>query len=156
MRTLQTLLTVSALLFASAAVAQTVKVEDAWARASVPGQQATGAFMTLTAPAGARLLAASSPAAGVTEIHEMVMQGDVMKMRAIDGLDLPAGQPVPLKPGGYHVMLMELKAPLAEGATVPLTLVLRDAKGVEVKQEVQAPVRAATTAAPAAHAHPQH
>ena len=71
-----------------------VKVEGAWARASVPGQKATGAFMTLTAPAATQLVGVSSPAAGVAEVHEMAMQGDVMKMRAIESLALPAGQQV--------------------------------------------------------------
>jgi copper(I)-binding protein len=152
MRPIKTLLTIAALLLAGSALAQSVKVENAWARASVPGQKATGAFMTLTAPAGARLVGVSSPVANVAEVHEMTMQGDVMKMRAIGSLDLPAGKPVELKPGGYHVMLIDLKAPLAEGSTVPLTLVLRDAQGAEARQELQVPVRA-VTGAPADHMH---
>jgi len=157
MREIKTLLTISALLLAAAgsAIAQTVKVENAWARATVPGQQASAAFMTLTAPEGARLVGASSPAAGVAELHEMAMQGDVMKMRAVPALELPAGQPVALTPGGHHLMLMSLKAPLAAGGTVPVTLLLRDAHGAEVRQEVQVPVRAAAGATPPAHAH-QH
>ena len=117
----------------------------AWARASVQGQKGTGAFMRLTAPDGARLVRAESPAAGVTEVHEMKMEGDVMKMRAVTGLDLPAGQAVELKPGGYHVMLLDLKAPLAKGASVPLTLVFQDAKGLESKLDLTVPVG---TAAP--------
>lgn len=153
MPSLKTLISALPLLLAAGgALAQPVKVDDAWARATVPGQQATGAFMTLTAPAGARLVGASSPAAGVAEVHEMSMQGDVMKMRAIPVLDLPAGQPVQLKPGGYHLMLMELKAPLPAGSTVPLTLLLRDAKGAETRQQLQLPVRAGASA-PAAHEH---
>jgi copper(I)-binding protein len=151
MREIKILLTAAALLLAGSAFAQGVKVEGAWARATVQGQQATGAFMTLTAPEGARLVGASSAAAGVTEVHEMAMQGDVMKMRAVNALELPAGQPVELKPGGYHVMLMELKAPLAPGSTVPLTLLLRDAKGTEFRQDVQLPVRAAVSADPHKH-----
>ena len=134
--------------FASApAWAQTaaVKVEGAWARASVQGQKGTGAFMRLTAPDGARLVRAESPAAGVTEVHEMKMDGDIMKMRAVPALDLPAGKTVELKPGGYHVMLLDLKAPLAKGASVPLTLVFQDAKGVESKLDLTVPVG---TAAP--------
>jgi copper(I)-binding protein len=107
----------------------------------VPGQKATGAFMKLTAKDGAKLVGASSPAAGVTEVHEMKMEGDVMKMRAIPGLDLPAGKAVELKPGGYHVMLMDLKAPLAKDTTVvPLTLTFKDAKGAESKLELKVPV----------------
>lgn len=153
MKSLKTLFAAPLLLAAGAALAQAVKVDDAWARASVPGQQATGAFMTLTAPAGARLVGVSSPVAGVAEVHEMAMQGDVMKMRAIPALELPAGKPVQLKPGGYHLMLMDLKAPLAAGSTVPLTLLLRDAQGAELRQPLQVPVRAA---APAAGAPPAH
>lgn len=127
-----------------------VAVEGAWARASVQGQKATGAFMRLTAKEGARLVRAESPAAGVTEVHEMKMDGDIMKMRALPTLDLPAGKTVELKPGGYHVMLMDLKAPLANGSSVPLTLVFQDAKGAEIKLPLQLPVAAQAPGAAAA------
>ena len=139
--------TLAAVLASAPAWAQTaaVKVEGAWARASVQGQKATGAFMRLTAQDSARLVRAESPAAGITEVHEMKMEGDIMKMRAIPALDLPAGKTVELKPGGYHVMLLDLKAPLAKGASVPLTLVFQDAKGVESKLDLTVPVG---TAAP--------
>ena len=142
---LNTITTILALscggLFAQAASAQTVDVQGAWARATVPGQKATGAFMKLTAKDGTKLVSVSTPAAGVSEVHEMKMDGDVMKMRAVQGgLDLPAGKAVELKPGGYHVMLMDLKAPLPKDSTVALTLVFKDAKGVETKQEVTLPV----------------
>ena len=130
-------------LVCTSAYAQSVDVKGAWARTAVPGQKATGAFMTLTAKDGARLVSASSPVAGVTEVHEMKMDGDVMKMRAVPGgLDLPAGKTVELKPGGYHVMLMDLKAALPKDTTVPLTLVFKDAKGVESKMELTLPVAA--------------
>ena len=119
-----------------------VTVEGAWARASVPGQKATGAFMRLTAPEAMRLVRAQSPAAGVTEVHEMKMDGDIMRMRAVPVLELPAGKAVDLKPGGYHVMLMDLKAPLAKGTSVPVTLTFQDAKGVESEQQLQLPVAA--------------
>jgi periplasmic copper chaperone A len=121
--------------------AQTVDVKDAWVRTSVQGQKATGAFMTLTAKEGLTLIGGSSPVAGVTEIHEMKVDGGIMKMRAMaGGLALPAGQAVELKPGGYHVMLMDLKAPLAKDTAVALTLVFKDAKGAESKVEVSVPV----------------
>ena len=117
---------------AVSAFAQNVTVTDAWARATVQGQKATGAFMKITAKDNAKLVGVSSPAAGVAEIHEMKMDKDVMKMAALpNGLDLPAGQAVELKPGGYHVMLMDLKAPLAKDTTVPVTLTFQDAKGVK-------------------------
>ena len=120
--------------------AQTVEVKDAWARTTVPGQKASGAFMKLTAREGTRLVGASSPVAGVTEVHEMKMEGDIMRMRAIAGLDLPAGQTVELKPGGYHVMLLDLKVALRKDSSIPLTLVFKDAKGTESKLEVSVPV----------------
>lgn len=127
--------------FAGAAWAQSVDVKDAWARATVQGQKATGAFMKLTAKDGAKLVSASSPVAGVVEVHEMKMDGDVMKMRAVEGgLDLPAGLAVELKPGGYHVMLMDLKLPVMKDTTIPLTLVFKDAKGKESKMELKVPV----------------
>lgn len=142
---------VAALLMTAALAQAQVQVEGAWARASVQGQKATGAFMKLTAKDGAKLVSASSPAAGVTEVHEMKMEGDVMKMRAIPTLDLPAGKAVELKPGGYHVMLMDLKAPLMKDTVVPLTLVFKDAKGAESKVELKVPVSAVAPAA--AHKH---
>ncbi len=121
--------------------AQTVEVKDAWVRPTVQGQKATGAFMKIAAKDGAKLVAISTPIAGVAEVHEMKMEGDVMRMRAVQGgLDLPAGKTVELKAGGYHVMLMDLKAPLPKDSTVPLTLVFKDAKGVESKVELKAPV----------------
>ena len=100
--------------------------------------------MKITAKDGARLVSVSSPVAGVTEVHEMKMEGDVMKMRALAaGLELPAGKTVELKPGGYHVMLMDLKAALPKDSTVPMTLTFRDAKGVETKVELKLPVATA-------------
>jgi copper(I)-binding protein len=114
------------------AFAQNVTVTDAWARATVQGQKATGAFMKITAKDNAKLVGVSSPVAGVAEIHEMKIDKDVMRMAALpNGLDLPAGKAVELKPGSYHVMLMDLKAPLVKDTTVPLTLTLQDAKGVK-------------------------
>ena len=138
-------------LAAGSAQAQTVDVQGAWARATVQGQKATGAFMKLTAKDDAKLVSASSPVAGVVEVHEMKMEGDVMKMRAIPGLDLPAGKAVELKPGGYHVMLMDLKMPLQKDTTIPLTLTFKDAKGVESKTELKVPVQQAAPAGASAH-----
>ena len=104
-------------------------------------QKATGLFVQLTSTADARLVAAASPVAGVAEIHEMAMEGNVMKMRAVPGLDLPAGKAVELKPGGYHVMLMDLKQVLKDGDNVEVTLTV---EGKDKKREtlvVKAPVR---------------
>ena len=137
----------STLAAAPLAVAQ-VTVSDPWVRAVVPGQMATGAFMRLTAATDATLVGAASPAATIVEIHEMKMEGGVMKMSAIDRLPLPAGKAVDLKPGGYHVMLMDLVAPLKEGETVPITLTVADKAGRTQKVEVRAAVRALTAGPP--------
>ena len=118
-----------------------VAVQNAWVRSSVPGQKASGAFMTLTSKADLKLVGASSPVAGVTEVHEMKMSGDVMQMRAIPSLDLPAGKAVALRPGGLHVMLLDLKAALPKDSTVPMTLVFKDAKGVQSQLQISLPVR---------------
>jgi periplasmic copper chaperone A len=97
--------------------------------------------MTLTAKSAGKLVAVATPVAGVAEVHEMKMEGDVMKMRAVaGGLDLPAGKAVTLKPGGYHIMLMDLKLPLQKDTTIPLTLTFVDAKGVQSKSELKVPV----------------
>ena len=149
--TLKTLV-VAAALMGGIVHAQTVDVKDAWVRTSVQGQKATGAFMKLTAKDGAKLVAASSPVAGVTEVHERKREGDIMKMKAVaGGLDLPAGKTVELKPGGYHVMLMDLKAALPKDSTIPLTLVFKDAKGMESRLELKVPVAVAAMAS--AHKH---
>nr|WP_315235162.1 copper chaperone PCu(A)C [uncultured Albidiferax sp.] len=134
--------------------AQNVEVSNAWARTTVPGQKGSGAFMTLTAKEAARLVSVSTPVAGVAEVHEMKMEGDVMKMRALPGgLDLPAGKAVALTPGGYHIMLMDLKAALPKDSTIPLTLVFQDAKGVQSKQELKLPIATTAPAGTAEHKH---
>ncbi len=138
-------------LLAGAAQAQAVDVQEAWVRGTVPGQTATGAFMKLTARQDLRLVGVVSAAADIAEVHEMKMVGDVMRMRAAPVIELPAGQTVELKPGGYHVMLMDLKAPLKVPARVPLTLLFKDAKGVESRVDVQVPVRAAAPASGMKH-----
>jgi copper(I)-binding protein len=136
---------------ASAALAQ-VDVRDAWARPAVPGQMGTGAFMTLTSKDGARLIGAASPVAGVVEIHEMALENNVMRMRAMSTLELPPGRAVQLKPGGHHVMLMDLKRPLKVGDKVPLELQLELRDGRRITQPVEAEVRVATPD-PGSHKH---
>lgn len=117
-----------------------VHATDAWARASVPGQQATGAFVHLTAKEPLELVGVETPAAQTGEIHEMKMEGDVMRMRPIDSLALPQGQTVELKPGGYHLMFQQLKAPLQDGTQVPVTLIFQDVKGEQSRLHLQVPV----------------
>lgn len=136
----KTLIALGAVL-AFAANAQTT-VKDPWVRGTVAGQKATGLFGQITSASGGKLVAASSPLAGVVEVHEMAMDGNVMKMRAVPGLDLPAGKTVELKPGGYHLMLMELKQELKPGETVPVTLVIEGAGGKRENVEIKAPVKA--------------
>ena len=109
---------------ASAALAQSTQLEvnNAWAGAT-PGKAENGAaYVTITSSTADRLVSASTPVAKKAELHTMSMQGMVMKMRPISGVDIPAGQPVSLKPGGEHIMLMGLNQPLREGQSFPLTL----------------------------------
>ena len=122
-------------------------VKDAWVRGTVAQQKATGAFLQITSTAGGKLLSVSSPVAGVVELHEMSMDGSTMKMRAVDAVELPAGKAVILKPGGLHVMLMDLKKPMADGDSVPLTLVVQGKDGKQETLQVQAKVKPLSTAA---------
>ena len=132
----------AALVTAAPWVSAQTTVKDAWVRATVPQQKASGAFMRITSATGGKLVAVSSPVAGVVEIHEMSMSGNVMNMHAIPGLDLPAGKAVELKPGGYHVMMMDLKQQMKDGEVVPLTLVVEGKDGKRETIQVEAPVRA--------------
>jgi copper(I)-binding protein len=118
-----------------------VSVMQPWVRGTVQGQKATGAFMELRSTENAALVGAESPVAGVVEIHEMSMEGNVMRMRAIPKLELPAGQAVELKPGGYHVMLMDLKQPMKKGDSVPIKLKVQGGDGKVREVEVKAEVR---------------
>ena len=142
-------------LSATTAFAGDIEIKAPWVRGTVAGQTATGAFMEITSKSGASLVGAASPVAGVTEVHEMKMDDGVMKMRAVARLDLPAGKPVILGPGGYHVMLMNLKQMIKTGDSVPLTLQF-EGKDTKVEMiEVVAEVRDLTSKAPAANPH-QH
>ena len=129
-----------------------VSVKDAWVRATVPQQKASGAFMQLQATRDSRLVSVSSPLTPNVEVHEMAMQGDVMRMRQVTALDLPAGKLVELKPGGYHLMLLNLKAQMKEGDAIPFTLVFEGKDGKRETVEIKAPVRALGATAKAAHA----
>jgi len=119
-----------------------VNVSGAWVRGTVAGQTASGAFMELKSAEDAVLLGVSSPVAGVVELHEMSMDNGVMKMRALPKLELPAGKVVALRPGSYHIMLMDLKRPLRKGESVPLTLKVaskgKQPNTIEVRAEVRA------------------
>lgn len=112
----------SLLLCAGLAQAQSVTVKDAWIRGTVQGQNATGAFMELSGKSNARLVGVTTPLTANAEVHSMSMENGVMRMSPVEGIDIPAGKSVKLAPGGYHVMLMNLKQPLNAGDKVPLKL----------------------------------
>ena len=133
----------AALALSSHAFADVI-AEGAWVRGTVAKQTATGAFMTLKTAKATQLISAASPVAEVVEVHEMVMDGNMMKMRALAKLDIPANTPVELKPGSYHIMLMGLKKPLVDGEKVPLTLNFENAAKQKEKLELQAEVRPMT------------
>ena len=147
---------VLALMFFGAAAQADVTVKESWVRGTTPAQKATGAFMEITSSEAAALLSASSPVAGVVEIHTMKMEDGVMKMRALPKLDLPAGKAVKLAPGGNHVMLMDLKQALKAGETVPLTLTVEGKDGKRETVELKLPVKAAAAAPAAQHEHAKH
>lgn len=129
-------------------------VGDAWVRATVQKQQATGAFMELSAPVPLRLVQVQSPVADIVEIHEMTMVNDVMRMRAVDAIAIAPGKPVRLEPGGFHVMLIDLRQQIQAGDAVPLTLTFEGSDGRKFVKNVTATARALNAAAPgAAKAH---
>ena len=123
---------------ASAAVTAT----QAWVRGTVPAQKITGAFLTLQSSEDAKVVGVSSPAARSAEIHESGMDHGTMHMKAVDFVALPAGKRIELKPGGYHVMLVDLTRPLVAGDMVPLTFTVEDSRGKRSTFEVKAEVRA--------------
>jgi periplasmic copper chaperone A len=132
------------------AIAQ-VSVTEPWARATVPAAKSSGAFMRLQSKQDARLVGVRSPVAEVAELHRMSMENNRMMMAPVASIELPAGKPVELASGGYHVMLMGLKRQLKEGESIPVTLVIegKDSKRTDV--EVQVPVRPLTYSPHAAH-----
>ena len=136
-------LTLAALALCAAVSAQAqVRVDDPWVRTTVPEQKSTGAFMAVTSAQGGKLVSASSPVATSVEVHEMKMEGDIMRMRAVASVALPAGQRVEFKSGSYHVMLLGLKRQVKAGEVVPLTLVVEDAAGRKENVDVRAVARA--------------
>ena len=143
-------------LFSTSALAQVnaqLSVTEPWVRATVPAAKSAGAFMHLQSATNARLVSVSTPVAGRAEIHEMAMENNTMRMRAVDGIDLPAGKPVHLASGGYHLMFFELKRQLKEGEAVPVTLVVEDAAKKRTSVTVEAQVKPLTYVAPAMQGH---
>jgi copper(I)-binding protein len=121
--------------------AEPLKVSDAWVRASAPGQKVGAAYMTLTSSADLILAKVQSPAAGTVEIHSMTMKNGIMRMRLMETLPVPAGQATRLAPGGFHLMLFDLKKPLKAGDKVPFTLQLKDKQGQMTTLKIVAPVK---------------
>ena len=148
----KTVLALSLMLCGAAAQAD-VTVKDAWVRGTTPAQKATGAFLQITSSDAAALLSASSPLAGVVEIHTMKMDDGVMKMRPIAKLDLPAGKGVTLAPGGNHIMLMDLKQQMKKGDVVPITLKVEGKDTAVQTLEIKAEVRDLAAPATMDHGH---
>ncbi len=134
------LMMVVSLSLCASAMAQTTAT-DPWVRGTVATQKSTGMFVQLTSAQGGKLVAGSSPVAGLVEIHEMAVVDGVMRMREISALELPAGKAVELKPGSYHLMLMDLKQPMKAGDIVPVTLVIEGADKKRETLELKASVR---------------
>lgn len=152
----------AAILFATPAFAHNgvihlgpINISVPFTRATLPNAPVGGGFFTIenTGTEADRLISATSSVAKDTQIHEMAMEGDVMKMRELpDGLEIPAGETVVLAPGGFHIMFMGLNQPFVEGETVTVTLTFEKAGTVEVPLPVQAPA----ADAPAAMDHGSH
>lgn len=146
----QILALVASSLLSASAFAQ-VSVSEPWIRATVPAQKVTGAFMRVQSATAARLIGVQTDVAGRAELHEMAMDGQTMRMRRVESIELPAGKPVNLASGGYHVMLMDLKRQVKEGESVELTLQLQDAAGKRQDVKVKVPVNPLTHSAHAGH-----
>lgn len=143
-----------AALFALPAFAADIRVEDAWARASL-GQARNGAAYMIVHATGAqpdRLVAASSPAAGKVELHNHIMAGNVAQMRPVDAIEIVPGSPTVLQPGGLHVMLLDLRAPLQAGHSFPVTLRFERAGEVQIQVEIR-PARGGSTPPHGGHTH---
>jgi copper(I)-binding protein len=137
----QVMLTLLGLTLSTAAWADSVKVENAWVRATAPGQKVAAGFLELTADADMKLVGGRSPVSNTLELHTMKMEGGVMQMRQIPEIALPKGKTVRLQPGGLHVMFIGLKQPIKEGDEVPVTLSVKNATGQEQQIQVQAKAR---------------
>jgi copper(I)-binding protein len=149
-RHLPALALVLASLVSLPALAQ-VSVSDPWIRATVPQAKVAGAFMQIKSAKTVKLVEVKSPVAGRVELHQMAMEGQTMRMRAVESIELPAGQTVNLASGGYHVMLFDLQRQLKDGEQVPLTLTVVDAAGKRENVALSVPVKPLTYKAPAAH-----
>jgi len=143
MKNLYRLICLCCLLPVLAFAANPVNVSDAWVRASAPGQSVGAAYMTLQSPTDTSLVKVESNAAGSVEIHSMTMKNGVMQMRMMETLPLSAGKPAKLEPGGFHLMLFDLKKPLKAGEKVKFTLHFKNKAGKTSVMQVVSPVKTA-------------
>jgi len=141
MQNLKTIIFCGLLCFVSYVQAGEVEVSDAWARATIPGQDVAAAYMTLTSAEDKKLFYVESPSADSVEIHSMTMNDGVMKMRMLEEMQLNANEPVKLAPGGFHLMMFKLKAPLEDGKQVKFTLCFKDKAGEITHQDVMVPIK---------------
>jgi copper(I)-binding protein len=141
------------LLSAQAHAAEPVKVLDPWSRATVPGQKVGGVYMEIVAREHLRLTGVQSAAAETAEVHEMKMEKGMMRMRPVPSLDLSAGKPVKLEPGGYHIMLFDLRHSLVAGQKVKLELTFEDDAKRRHRVAVEAVVRDRESGAGGGHDH---
>lgn len=131
------------LLLAACNTSAEISISDAWVRENAPGQKIGAAYMTLTSPQDSKLVyVEATTAAGAVEIHSMTMNNGVMKMRMLEELTLAAGEPKALKPGSFHLMLLDLKAPLKAGKTIVFKLCFEDENGKITHQTVTLPIKA--------------
>ena len=151
LRVLRTAAVVLALAAASAHAQ--VKIANPWVRGAVPGQLATGAFLDITSARDAALVKVESAIAATVEVHAMEMKNNLMTMREVPKIDLPAGKQVRLAPGGFHIMLMDLKQPVKNGETVPLRLTIEYPDKKREVVEVKAQVRGLGTSQEPQHKH---
>lgn len=137
-------------LVVSFSVQAQIQIDKPWARATAPGAKVAGGYMLInnSGPAGDRLVGASSPAAARVELHVHINDNGVMKMREVPGYDVPAKGSFELKPGGAHLMFMEIKRPFKEGEKVPVKLKFEKAGEVNAEFHVG---RLGGSAAPASH-----
>ena len=129
------------LLAGAAYAADLVQVKEPWAKATVPGQKVGGVYMKIVARENLRLTGVKSAVAETVEVHQMKMENGMMRMRAVPILELPAGKTVKLEPGGYHIMLFDIKQSLVAGQKLKLELTVEDASKRQHRVAVEAVVR---------------
>lgn len=147
---------VLAMMAVTTAYADEVKVKDAWTRATAPGQDSAMVQLVITSKKAAKLVGVACKDASTAEMHSMVMEGDLMKMRQVDAIELPAGKAVDLGEAGYHLMLLGLKKPLEAGKKTNCEMVVRGADGKDQKVQLIAQVKPLTESGGHEHMHHHH